>query len=212
MLSVQELTNKNKIIPVVKINDINQAAPLARALYEGGISSIEITFRTECALEAIEETVKNIPDMLVGAGTVTTKTQAEAAIKAGAKFIVSPGFSEQVAITCKEMDTLYLPGCITPTEIMNAMEYGIETVKFFPAENNGGVKAIQALSGPFKNITFIPTGGIHAGNIKDYLRNPKIVACGGSWLVNDIWLKEKNFSAIKEKAKEAIELVREANK
>lgn len=212
MLSIQELTYKNKIIPVVKINDIKQAAPLARALYEGGISSIEITFRTECALEAIEETIKAVPEMLVGAGTVIEKTQAEKAIKAGAKFIVSPGFSERVAKTCRDMDTLYLPGCVTPTEIMRAMEYGIETVKFFPAENNGGIKAIRALSGPFKDITFIPTGGIDQDNIKEYLKNPKILACGGSWLVKDIWLEEENFSFIKKKAREAIELVNEVSK
>ena len=134
MLSIQELTEKNKIIPVVKIKNIRQAVPLAKALYEGGIGCMEITFRTPDAAQAIRQVADEAAYMLVGAGTVTTKEQAEAAADAGARFIVSPGFSEKVASFCKEKDILYLPGCVTPTEIMKAMEYGIQTVKFFPAQ------------------------------------------------------------------------------
>ena len=133
MLSIQELT-ENKIIPVVKIKNIRQAVPLAKALYEGGIGCMEITFRTPDAAQAIRQVADEAAYMLVGAGTVTTKEQAEAAADAGARFIVSPGFSEKVASFCKEKDILYLPGCVTPTEIMKAMEYGIQTVKFFPAQ------------------------------------------------------------------------------
>ncbi len=209
MLSIQELTEKNKIIPVVKIKNIRQAVPLAKALYEGGIGCMEITFRTPDAAQAIRQVADEAAYMLVGAGTVTTKEQAEAAADAGARFIVSPGFSEKVASFCKEKDILYLPGCVTPTEIMKAMEYGIQTVKFFPAQIYGGEKAIEALSAPFGNITFVPTGGIHLDSLKEYLRNPKILACGGSWMVKEKYLETEDFDSIRKEAKKASDTAKE---
>lgn len=209
MLSIQELTKANKIIPVVKINDTRQAVPLAKALYAGGIGCMEITFRTPDAAQAVLKVASQVSNMIVGAGTVITKKQAEEAVEAGAQFIVSPGFSDEVALYCRKKEILYLPGCVTPTEIMKAMENGIQTVKFFPAQIYGGEKAIQALSAPFRNLTFIPTGGIHLENLKEYLKNPKVLACGGSWMVKEEYLKTEDFDSIREEAKKAVEMAKE---
>ena len=175
----------DKKIPVVVIKELSETDKIMRALKNAGIFSAEITFRTACAKEAIEYAVKNFPDMNIGAGTVINAEQANDAIAAGAKFIVSPGLSEEVAEVCKGKGLPYFPGCVTPTEIMKALSLGITVVKFFPANVYGGLKALKALSGPFPQVKFIPTGGIDDSNIEEYLAWDKIYAVGGSSFVKE---------------------------
>ena len=172
-----------KVVPVVVINDIEETIPTLSAMREGNLPVAEITFRTACAEEAIKLGVKTFPDMYIGAGTVINLDQCKKAINAGAKFIVSPGLSEEVAKYCKKKGVTYYPGCVTPTEIMKAIELGIEVVKFFPANVYGGLKAIKALAGPFKQIKFLPTGGVSLENLKEFLDYDKIFAVGGSWMM-----------------------------
>ena len=174
-----------KFIPVVVIKELDETDKILTALKNNGINCAEITFRTACAAEAIAYAVKNYPDMEIGAGTVINADQCEAALKAGATFIVSPGFSPAVAQICKDRSIPYYPGCVTPTEIMAALEFGITTVKFFPANIYGGLKALKALSAPFPQIKFIPTGGIDRSNIDEYLAFDKIAAIGGSFFVKE---------------------------
>ena len=175
----------DKVIPVVVIKDINDAIPTLKALRDGGVNCAEITFRTACAAEAIELGVKTFPDMNIGAGTVINLEQAIKAVDAGAKFLVSPGLSVSVAEFAKEKGIAYYPGCVTPTESMQAIELGITVVKFFPANVYGGLKAIKALAGPFPQVKFIPTGGIDNANLDEYLACDKIFAVGGSFFVKD---------------------------
>ncbi len=191
-----------RVIPVVAINKIEDTIPLMKALVEGGLPAAEITFRTECAPEAIKLAIETFPDAYIGAGTVINKEQAEKAVELGCKFIVSPGLSEEVAQVCKEHNIVYLPGCVTPTEIMKAISLGIKVVKFFPASNYGGLTTIKALSGPFNQIKFMPTGGISDKNILEYLACDKIIACGGSWMVKG------TPEEVLEKTKEAVALVK----
>ena len=172
-------------IPVVVIKEINEVDKILPALKNDGIDYAEITFRTACAEEAIKYAVKNYPDMIIGAGTVINSEQCKKAIDAGAVFIVSPGLSVDVAKICKEKNIPYYPGCVTPTEIMQALELGINIVKFFPANVYGGLKAMKALSAPFPQIKFIPTGGIDSSNIDEYISCEKIYAVGGSFFVKD---------------------------
>ena len=174
-----------KYIPVVVIKEISETDKILTALKHSGIMCAEITFRTACAAEAIAYAVKNYPDMEIGAGTVINGEQCEAALAAGATFIVSPGFSPAVATICKDRDIPYYPGCVTPTEIMAALEFGITTVKFFPANVYGGLKALKALSAPFPQIKFIPTGGVDRNNIDEFLAFDKIAAIGGSFFVKE---------------------------
>lgn len=173
----------NKLIPVVVIKDVNETEKTLSALRAGGINCAEITFRTACAEESIKLAVKQFPDMHIGAGTVINEEQAIRAVNAGAKFIVSPGFSEKVALYVHKQGIPYYPGCITPTEIMQALELGITTVKFFPANVYGGLKAIKALSAPFPQVKFIPTGGVDLTNLKEFLEFDKIFAVGGSFMM-----------------------------
>lgn len=179
-----EQIKKTKIVPVVVLNSIEETLPKMQALVNGGLPCAEITFRTPCAAEAIALTVKKFPDMLVGAGTVINKEQCEKAIAAGSKFIVSPGFSEEVANCCKAHNMLYLPGIVTPTEAMAAIAMGLTTLKFFPASNYGGLKTIKAICSAFPYLQIMPTGGINAENICEYLAYDKIIACGGSWMMS----------------------------
>ncbi len=172
-------------IPVVVIKDLREVDTILPALQKDGIHTAEITFRTACAKEAIAYAVKNYPEMHIGAGTVINGEQCEQALLAGASFIVSPGLSAEVARICKERGVPYYPGCVTPTEIMAALELGITTVKFFPANVYGGLKAMKALAAPFPQITFIPTGGVNADNLEEYLAWEKIAAVGGSFYVTD---------------------------
>ncbi|MBQ3547802.1 MAG: bifunctional 4-hydroxy-2-oxoglutarate aldolase/2-dehydro-3-deoxy-phosphogluconate aldolase [Clostridia bacterium] len=174
-----------KYIPVVVIKELEETDKILTALKNNGINCAEITFRTACAAEAIEYTCKNYPDMSIGAGTVINAEQCEAALKAGAQFIVSPGLSVSVANICNERNIPYYPGCVTPTEIMQALELGITTVKFFPANVYGGLKALKALSAPFPQVKFIPTGGVDRSNIDEFLAFDKIAAIGGSFFVKE---------------------------
>ena len=182
-----------KCIPVVVIKELCETDKILTALKNNGINTAEITFRTACAAEAIAYACKNYPDMSIGAGTVINAEQCEAALKAGAQFIVSPGLSPAVAKICNERNIPYYPGCVTPTEIMAALELGITTVKFFPANIYGGLKAMKALSAPFPQIKFIPTGGVDRSNIDEFLAWEKIAAIGGSFFVKESLEKmEKN--------------------
>ena len=174
-----------KYVPVVVIKELSETDKILTALKNNGINTAEITFRTACAKEAIEYAVKNYPDMSIGAGTVINRTQCEEALTAGAQFIVSPGLSVEVAHLCKEKGIPYYPGCVTPTEIMQALELGITTVKFFPANIYGGLKALKALSAPFPQVKFIPTGGVDRSNIDEFLAFDKIEAIGGSFFVKE---------------------------
>ena len=174
-----------KYIPVVVIKELSETDKILSALKADGINCAEITFRTACAEEAIEYAVKNYPEMSIGAGTVINAGQCRAALKAGAKFIVSPGLSVSVAEVCRENGVPYYPGCVTPTEIMQALELGITTVKFFPANIYGGLKALKALSAPFPQVRFIPTGGVDRGNIDEFLAFDKVIAIGGCFFVKE---------------------------
>ena len=174
-----------KYIPVVVIKELSETDKILTALKKSGINCAEITFRTACAAEAIAHACKNYPDMLIGAGTVINAKQCKEALLAGAKFIVSPGLSVAVAKICNKKKIPYYPGCVTPTEIMAALELGITTVKFFPANVYGGLKAMKALSAPFPQIKFIPTGGVDRSNIDEFLAWDKIAAIGGSFFVKE---------------------------
>ena len=187
-----------RVLPVVVIKELEDTIPTLRALMEGGIPAAEITFRTACAAEAIALGVKEFPDMKIGAGTVINGEQAHKAIDAGASFIVSPGLSAEVAEICKEANIPYFPGCATPTEIMQAISLGITTVKFFPANVYGGLSAIKALSGPFPQVNFLPTGGVDLSNIREFLAFEKIVAVGGSFMMK---------GDIKENCKKLLEVI-----
>ena len=190
----------DKLIPVVVIKDVNETEKTLSALRAGGVNCAEITFRTACAAEAISLGVKLFPDMNIGAGTVINGQQCVEALNAGAKFIVSPGFSEKVALYVHKQGIPYYPGCVTPTEIMQALELGITTVKFFPANVYGGLKALKALSGPFPQVKFIPTGGVDLTNLKEFLEFDKIFAVGGSFMMK---------GDITENCKKACEIIRE---
>ena len=174
-----------KFIPVVVIKDLSETDRILTALKHNNIHCAEITFRTACAAEAIAYAVANYPDMEIGAGTVINAEQCEAALAAGATFIVSPGLSPAVAKICNERNIPYYPGCVTPTEIMAALELGITTVKFFPANVYGGLKALKALSAPFPQVKFIPTGGVDRSNIDEFLAFDKVAAIGGSFFVKE---------------------------
>ena len=174
-----------KFIPVVVIKELSETDKILTALKNNGINCAEITFRTACAAEAIEYACKHYPEMSIGAGTVINAEQCEAALAAGAQFIVSPGLSVSVAKICNERSIPYYPGCVTPTEIMQALELGITTVKFFPANIYGGLSALKALSAPFPQIKFIPTGGVDRSNIDEFLAFDKIAAIGGSFFVKE---------------------------
>lgn len=173
----------DKVIPVVVIKQLEDTIPTLKALCEGGVNCAEITFRTACAAEAIALGVKEFPEMNIGAGTVINAEQCERALAAGAKFIVSPGLSVAVAKICKERGVAYYPGCVIPTEIMQALELGIDVVKFFPANIYGGLKALKALSAPFPQLKFIPTGGVDLTNLAEFLAFEKVFAVGGSFMM-----------------------------
>ena len=174
-----------KYIPVVVIKEMSEVDKILTALKNSDIYCAEITFRTACAAEAIAYAAKNYPDMEIGAGTVINAEQCDAALAAGATFIVSPGLSPAVAEICRERGIPYYPGCVTPTEIMAALEFGITTVKFFPANIYGGLKALKALAGPFPQVKFIPTGGVDRGNIDEFLAFDRVAAIGGSFFVKE---------------------------
>lgn len=198
------------IVPVVVIENAQDALPTARALLEGGIDVMEITMRTSAALESIRQVAAAAPEMLVGAGTVIDLDQAKACVEAGAKFIVSPGLNPEMVAWCMENHVPVLPGCVTPSEIMTAMRLGVDTMKFFPANVYGGLKAMKALSGPFPAARFIPTGGVNAENLAEYVAAPYIRAVGGSWVCTKKDISAHNFEKIAQLSKEARETIKQA--
>lgn len=194
------------VVPVVVLDDAKDALPLAKALMEGGLPCAEVTFRTQAAQESIKLMVKEYPDMLVGAGTVLTTKQVDQAIEAGAKFIVSPGFDSEIVDYCQKKGIEVFPGCVSPSEVAQAVKKGLKVVKFFPAEQAGGIDMIKAMAAPYNELKFMPTGGINPKNLKDYLTFDKILCCGGSWMVKGNLVKEGAFDKIKELTKEAKQL------
>lgn len=170
------------VVPVVVLDKVEDAVPTAKAMAAGGVDTMEITFRTACAPEAIKAVSEGCPEVLVGAGTIVNLDQAKLAVQMGAKFIVSPGFDEEVVRWCVEQGIAVCPGCVTPTEIMAAMKCGLKMVKFFPANVYGGLKALKSLAGPFVGLKFLPTGGVSNDNIKEFIDTPFIHAVGGSWV------------------------------
>ena len=197
------------IVPVVVLNDVKNAVPLAQSLINGGLPCAEVTFRTEAAQESIAEISKNFPQMFVGAGTVLTTEQVDRAVDAGAKFIVSPGFNPKVVEYCIKKGYPITPGIMTPTELEMALEFGLDVVKFFPAENAGGLKMIKAMAAPYTKMKFMPTGGINPQNVREYLQCDKILACGGSWMVKGDLINSGNFAEIEKLTKEASQIVKE---
>jgi 2-dehydro-3-deoxyphosphogluconate aldolase/(4S)-4-hydroxy-2-oxoglutarate aldolase len=209
MNAVLEKFQKIGIIPVVVLDDAKDAEALGNALMEGGLPAAEVTFRTEAAEESIRIMAEKFPDMLVGAGTVLTTEQVDRAVAAGAKFIVSPGLNPKVVKYCIEKNIPVTPGTQTPTEMEQAIELGLDIVKFFLAEPAGGLKMINAVSAPYTMLKFMPTGGINAENVKEYLAYDKILACGGSWMVKKDMIKNGEFDKIKEMVAEAAAIVKE---
>ena len=209
MENIMVQIEKTGVIPVVVINDVEDAEPLAQALCEGGLPCAEVTFRTAAAEESIRKMTDIYPDMLIGAGTVLTTEQVDRAVAAGAKFIVSPGFDPEVVDYCILKQTPVFPGCITPSEVAQAVKRGLKVVKFFPAVQFGGVSTIQALTAPYVGLKFMPTGGVNAKNLADYLQCKSIIACGGSWMVKSDLIKAGEFEKIKDMTKEAVSLVNE---
>ena len=198
------------IIPVVVLDDAKDALPLAEALTEGGLPCAEVTFRTAAAAESIRLMTQHYPEMLVGAGTVLTTEQVDQAIEAGAKFIVSPGLNPRIVKYCISKNIPMIPGCSTPSDMEQALELGLNVVKFFPAEPSGGLKYIKAVAAPYTSLSFMPTGGISPANVSEYLAYDRILACGGSWMVKGALVKEGNFTEIQRLTAEAAALVKTA--
>jgi 2-dehydro-3-deoxyphosphogluconate aldolase/(4S)-4-hydroxy-2-oxoglutarate aldolase len=195
------------VIPVVVIDDPSRAAALGSALLLGGLPCAEVTLRTDTALESLRALAEN-PDLLVGAGTVLRPAQVEAALEAGARYIVSPGFSASVVSECQRSGVPVLPGVATATEIQAALEAGLEAVKFFPAEASGGLAALKAMAAPFRALRFVPTGGITADGLATYLAEPSVLAVGGSWLVSADLLAARDFAQITDLVAAAVRVVR----
>ena len=208
MKTLEERFYDYAVVPVVVLNDADDAVPLADALIKGGLPCAEVTFRTDAAEESIRRICESFPDMLVGAGTVLTTEQVERAHKAGAKFIVSPGFDPEIIDCCISIGLPVLPGCITPSEIAQAVKRGLKVVKFFPAEQSGGVALIKAMAAPYSMVKFMPTGGISTKNLADYLSCDKILCCGGSWMVKEDLIKSGSFDKITDMTREATALAR----
>ena len=204
MNEILERIGKLGIVPVVKIEKAKDAIPLGKALLEGDLPIAEITFRTSAAEDSIKALTDELPELLVGAGTVLTIEQVKRAVAAGAKFIVSPGFNSKIVNYCLENNIVVTPGVNSPTQIEMALEKGLEIVKFFPAEASGGLAALKAMSAPYTMIKFIPTGGINPANLLSYLTHPSVYACGGSWMVKPELISAGNFKEITAISKEAV--------
>lgn len=207
MENILEKIGQLGVVPVVAIARSEDAYALGEALMEAGLACAEITFRTAAAEEAIKQLSLAFQEMLVGAGTVLTVGQAEAAVRAGARFIVSPGFDAKIVDWCLERNVLVTPGVATPTEINMALDKGLDVLKFFPAEALGGVKTLKAIAAPYRGVRFIPTGGVEPENLKDYLRFPAVHACGGSWMVKGSLIDSGKFDEITRLAREALQTV-----
>jgi len=200
------------IVPVIAMSDVEKAVPLARALLAGGIPCAEITFRTAEGAECIRCIANEVPEVLVGAGTVLRTEQVDQAIEVGAKFIVSPGFNPKTVSYCIEKGIPITPGCSTPTDMEAALEFGLEVVKFFPAEQAGGLPYIKAVAAPYTSLKFMPTGGINADNLGKYLAFNRIIACGGSWMVTKDLIDNANYPEITRLCKEAVEIMKDARR
>ena len=209
MNEVLERLGKIGIVPVLVLEDAKDANNLGRALMEGGLPCAEVTFRTEAAEESIRILSRTYPEMLLGAGTVLTIEQVDRAVKAGASFIVSPGTNPEVVEYCVKKNIPIVPGTCTPSNVETCLEYGLELVKFFPAEPCGGLDFIKAIAAPYTGVKFMPTGGINAVNVKEYLKYDRILACGGSWMVKKDLIKAGDFDTIKELTQEAAAIVKE---
>ncbi len=204
---MQQILNKLEafgIVPVIKIDRVEDTLPLAKALCKGGLPIAEITFRTACAKEAIKTITTHLPEMLVGAGTILTTEQVDQAVEAGASFIVSPGFNPKVVKYCVDKGIPIIPGCINPSDIERAIELGLELVKFFPAEASGGVEMIKEMAAPYTTMKFMPTGGITVKNLNEYLSFDKVIACGGVWMVDTGLINSGQFDKITELTREAV--------
>lgn len=208
ILTCEQMFNKNKVIPVVILNDIDKAVPIAHALLDGGISAIEITLRTPNAMAIIDKISKEVPQMLTGAGTVLTDDQYHVAVSNGAKFIVSPGLTGELVTVSHDYDVPFLPGAITPSEIMQALLMGFNYFKFFPSNAYNGYEVLKSLASPFPAAKFCPTGGINLDNAKQYLSLPNVVGFGCSFLIKDDWVQNNNFAQVTALAKETLALVR----
>lgn len=209
MNNLSEKIAAMNVVPVVVLNDSKDAAPLAKALIDGGLPCAEVTFRTDAAEESIKIISEKYPEMLVGAGTVLTVDQVDRAVKAGAKFIVSPGFDAEIVDYCLSKDIPVFPGCVTASEVAQAVKRGLTTLKFFPAEQCGGLATIKALTSAYTMIKIMPTGGIGPKNIKEYLSCDKIACCGGSWMVKGSMIDNGEFDKITELTKEAVAMAKE---
>jgi Entner-Doudoroff aldolase len=207
MLQIINEIGNLAVVPVVQIEHAKYAVNLGKALLEGGLPCAEITFRTASAEETIQSIAANLPEIILGAGTVLTTIQAEKAVAAGAQFIVSPGFNPKIVDWCLNRNVVVLPGVATPTEIEMALDKGLRHIKFFPAQAMGGVDMLKAVAAPYSGVKFIPTGGINAQNLADYLRLPFVLACGGSWFVKSDLISAENFKEITRLTKEAVSIV-----
>ena len=208
MNTIIEKLEKMLVVPVVVLDDAKDAEKLADALVEGGLSCAEVTFRTEAAEKSIRIMTDKHKEMLVGAGTVITTDQVDKAVAAGAKFIVSPGFDPEIVDYCIDKNIPVLPGIVTPSEAAQAVKRGLKVVKFFPAEQFGGLQTIKALAAPYTMLRFMPTGGVGMNNLNDYLSCDKVICCGGSWMVKDDLIKSGDFDKITRLTKEAVELAK----
>ncbi len=210
MNEILERISKIGIIPVILLKESKDAVPLAEALMKGGLACAEVTFRSDAAEESIRQMAEKFPEMLVGAGTVLTTEQVDKAVSAGAKFIVSPGLNPKIVKYCMERNIIMVPGIVTPSEVEQALELGLDVVKFFPAEPSGGLEMIKAISAPYKKIKFIPTGGINEENVSSYLCTECILACGGTWMVKSELIENGAFHEVMKLAKEARDLADKA--
>lgn len=208
-MTFSEKVFETGIVPVVVLNNVEDAVPLAGALLKGGIDFMEITFRTECAAECISVISKEVPDMTVGAGTVLNIEQAKLAVDCGAKFIVSPGLDEATVKWAIENDIPVIPGTVTPTEIMKAISLGLKVVKFFPADVYGGIKAIKALSAPFGQVKFLPTGGVSEANLNEFAANKSVIAVGGSWVCKKDDIINHDWDKITMLSENAVKIIKE---
>ncbi len=210
MNEILEKIGELGIVPVVVLDDAKDAEPLAEALIAGGLPCAEVTFRTTAAEESIRIMSEKFPEMLIGAGTVLTTEQVDRAVSAGAKFIVSPGLNPKIVAYCVDKGIPITPGTSNASDIEAALEFGLDVVKFFPAEPAGGLEMIKALAAPYVGVKFMPTGGINAENVKSYLAYDRILACGGSWMVKGELVKNGEFDKIREMTAEAVNIVKES--
>ena len=202
-MTVMERLANSIVVPVVVLEKAEDAVPTAKAMLAGGVDTMEITFRTACAPEAIKAVAENCPEVLVGAGTVINLEQCKLAVSMGARFIVSPGYSEEIVSWCVENNIPVTPGCVTPTEIMAAVNHGLKVIKFFPANVYGGLNAMKSLSAPFVGIRFLPTGGVNTANIREYINAPFVHAVGGSWVCPKAEIQAGNYEKITELCRDA---------